>query len=372
MIASEPNLADERGSAVAGMDDQPPLSDAIEVAGIGAVSPAGWGVKALREALESGNPVAPSDLTRPGWGSAMRVRTVPAAHGRSAALAHPRLRRSSPITRFAVGASTEALGFSETEPFSDVESLGIVFCVMTGCVNYSRRFYDEVVREPATASPLFFPETVFNAPSSHLAAILRAGGPNYTIVGDPASFLVGLSVAAGWLLDRRVDSCLVIGAEEMDWIVADGFRHFSRGVVLAEGAGAVHLRRGSGEVGATSRGSVRLHSITDPHHFLRGESRERAARKVTAELPAPASRHLLCDGIQDVRRFDQAEEAAWYAWPGTRLSPKRCLGEGLTAAAAWQCVAAIDALQRRQFPAASISVIGCNQQAIGAHFVAVN
>jgi len=32
--------------------------------------------------------------------------------------------------------------------------------------------YDETLRDPTTASPLFFPETVFNAPASHIAALL--------------------------------------------------------------------------------------------------------------------------------------------------------------------------------------------------------
>jgi len=54
------------------------------------------------------------------------------------------------------------------------------------------------------------------------------------------------------------------------------------------------------------------------------------------------------------------------------LSPKVVLGEGLAAASAWQCVAAIDALRQQRFSAASISVVGCNEQAIGAHFVIQN
>jgi hypothetical protein len=42
------------------------------------------------------------------------------------------------------------------------------------------------------------------------------------------------------------------------------------------------------------------------------------------------------------------------------------------AAAAWQCAAAIDALHQKRYAAASVSVVGCNQQAIGAHFVGIN
>ena len=50
---------------------------------------------------------------------------------------------------------------------------------------------------------------------------------------------------------------------------------------------------------------------------------------------------------------------------------KKILGEGLMAAAAWQCVAAVDALRHNNFSAATVSIVGCNQQAIGARFVKV-
>jgi hypothetical protein len=41
----------------------------------------------------------------------------------------------------------------------------------------------------------------------------------------------------------------------------------------------------------------------------------------------------------------------------------------LATASAWQCVAALDALRQGQHPASSVSVVGCNEQAIGAHFM---
>jgi hypothetical protein len=81
-------------------------------------------------------------------------------------------------------------------------------------------------------------------------------------------------------------------------------------------------------------------------------------------------KELLCDGLQGVARLDSAEQEAWRDWTGARLSPKRVLGEGLMAAAGWQCVAAVDALQRKVHRAAVVSVVGSNQQAIAARFVA--
>lgn len=321
---------------------------------------------AFREALAKGEPVPARELSRPGWETGLRVRTVPAMQARPAFLNHARLRRTSPITQYAVAAALEALGGDADRVRKDSSRLGIVLCVMSGCVNYSRRFYDEALKDPATASPLVFPETVFNAPASHVAAVLGTTAINYTLVGDPGTFLQGLALASDWLLHDEVDGCLVIGAEESDWLTADAFRLFARRIVLSEGAGAVYLRRE-----APPGPSVALHSITDPHLFFSARSRAAAAVRVRAELPPGNSKSLLCDSLQQLFRLDGPEAAAWQDWPGARISPKTILGEGLMAAAAWQCVTAIDALGQRQYAAANVSVVGCNQQAIGASFAGV-
>ena len=126
------------------------LSDVV-VGGIGAVSPAGWGVRALREAVWSGQPCGVRFLPRPGLDQPLRVRQVPAPGERPSCFQHPRLRRSSAIARFAVSAALEALGKNE------LARLGIITCVMSGCVHYSRRFYHEVLENPAAASPMLFP-----------------------------------------------------------------------------------------------------------------------------------------------------------------------------------------------------------------------
>jgi 3-oxoacyl-(acyl-carrier-protein) synthase len=333
----------------------------VRVSGIGAVSPAGWGVKALRQALAKGEPIALTDLTRPGLERPLHARQVPPLQPRPSFLNHPRLRRVSAITRYTVAAALEALGQETPETLS---RLGVIVCVMSGCVNYSRRFYDEVLQDPAAASPLLFPETVFNAPGSHLATLLGTAAVHYTLVGDPGTFLQGLALAGDWLLRDRVEGCLVVGAEEIDWITTESFRMFARRIVLAEGAGAVYLRRE-----ATKAPGAELNAVSASHLLLRTQKRVDAAKKMRAELPRGRASDLLCEGTQGVPRFDDAEKKAWGDWPGAHLAPKRVLGEGLMAAAAWQCVAAIDALEQGSHPAAVVSVVGCNQQAIGAEFV---
>ena len=334
----------------------------IFVHGVGVVSPTGWGLATFRDAIARGEPLSTKPLARPGWDKPLNVRQVPAPHPRPAFLANPRLRRTSPITQYAVASALEALGASASEFSSGGNRLGIIFCAMTGCVNYSRRFYDEALRDPATASPLVFPETVFNAPASHIAALLGTTAINYTVVGDPGTYLQGLALGADWLIEDKVDGCLVIAAEEIDWLTADAYRMFARNIVLADGAGAIFLSRES-----NSRTIAELTAITSSHLFLNEQDCKCAALKMASELHG-ISDELLCDSRTGIAKIDSAEAQAWNNWSGNRLSAKKILGEGLAAASAWQCVAAIDSVSHQKGSSAIVSVIGCNQQAIGARF----
>ena len=337
----------------------------VFVCGLGAVSPAGWGVEKLCAALDKGEPIPAQNIARPGWEKLLHVRNVPPPETRPAFFSHPRLRRAGAITQHTVAAALEALGDDAAQVQSGALRLGIVACTMSGSVAYSRRFYEEVLREPATASPLIFPETVFNAPASHLAAYLNTNGTGYTLVGDDGTFLQGLALAADWLLNDQADGVVVVGAEEMDWIAADAMRLFQRAAIRGAGAGAVYLRREK-----STAACAELAAVTDSFLFTQNQSRTEAARKMRAQLPAGASGELLCLGVQNLPRTDAAENLAWRDWAGLRLAPKAILGEAFLASAAWQCVAACAALARGRCSATNVSVVGTNQQAVGARFLA--
>ncbi len=335
----------------------------VFVAGLGAVSPAGWGTLALRQAITEANQLPVQQLPIKTGAFQVSVRRVPAAVPRPAFAAHPRLRRTSPIGQYAVAAAMEAIG-SDAARFADgTLRLGIVYCAMAGCVNFSQRFYNETMENPATASPMIFPETVFNAPASHLGALLGTRAINYTLIGDPVTVLQGLALGASWLIHDRVDACLVIGAEEMDRLVAHAAQLFDRKAIIGEGAGALYLRREPAESNV-----IELELITDSHLFWTKPGRATAAANARAQVDNNRSSDLLCDGLQGVPRLDRDESAAWSDWAGRRLSPKKICGEAFTASAAWQCVAALDALRAGPEQAACVSVVGCNQQAIAARF----
>ena len=335
----------------------------VFIAGLGAVSPAGWNVAALSEALDKGEPLPTQPMERPGWKKPLQARLVPNPAVRPEFLAHPRLRRTSPITHYVVAAALEAMAKLRANPDPKFR-LGLVVCLQSGCVNYTCRFFDETLKDPATASPLLFPETVYAAPASHVAAVLENVSLASTLVGDPSAFLQGVALGAQWLDENRVDVCLVIGAEETNWILADALWHLERSAILTAGAGALCICR---EPNLSA--GVELADLTDPQTYSAHHGRMQAARTMRGQLGKSSPGELLCDSLGNSSRADAPELAAWRAWTGPRISPKRILGEGLMAAAAWQCVAACDAVASGRFAAANVSLVGSNQQAIGARFV---
>ncbi|HSU54728.1 MAG TPA: hypothetical protein VLT36_11770 [Candidatus Dormibacteraeota bacterium] len=333
----------------------------IFVSGVGAVSPAGWGIEPMLQALRSGVALPSQPLARHLWGRPILCRPIPAPPSRPPFMTNPRLRRVSPITHYATAAALEAMAlFQQNERASRV---GLVVCLDAGCVQYSCRFFDEVLKDPGTASPLLFPETVFSALASNMAVLLAETPIAYTLLGDAACFMQGMAVAADWLTDERVDACLVIGAEEVNWLLADALLHLDRGAVLAAGAGAVALVRDP----ALSCG-IQLEAITDAHIYGRDNNKSSCAASMRQQFPSGVDNELLCDSVGDGLRTHRPEREAWADWPGARISPKAVLGEGLVAATAWQCAAAVSMLKQGGFEAANVSAVGPNQQAIGARF----
>jgi 3-oxoacyl-(acyl-carrier-protein) synthase len=302
-------------------------------------------------------------LERPGWLRPLRARLVPPSATRLPFLAHPRLRRTSQITHYAAAAALEAVARLRSNNDRS-HRLGVIICLQSGCVQFSYRFFDEVLKDPATASPLLFPETVFAAPASHIAALLENTPRVYTLAGDPACFLQGLELGIQWLEEQCVEACVILGSEETNWLHADALWHFEHQAIVSVGAGAVCLSLDP----ALSLG-VELELITDVHTYTTRTNRAQAARLMRAQLPPFSSTDLLCDGLGESPRADAAELAAWRDWTGRRISPKRILGESLMAAGAWQCVAACQAIISGGCEAAAVSLVGSNQQAIGARFV---
>jgi 3-oxoacyl-(acyl-carrier-protein) synthase len=350
-----------------------PSPTRIFIRGCGAVSPAGWGVQPLIQALENRRQLPTQNIAAPG--RQFSVRPVPPPNPRPACLAHPRLRRASAISQYATVAAVEALT-QATAPQnfnpgpqgsslapgargSSLARLGIVVGVHAASIRYSEKFFAEVLRDAATASPLLFPETVINAPASHLAANLASTHLTYSVLGDQTAFFQALLVAAGWLATNRADIVLAIAAEETAWTVSATANFFSKNVICSEGAGALCLMREPDEY------AVELTAITDPAVFTTHD-RVRAVANIAAQFLPGSPDQLLCDSRTGAARWDSAEARAWKNWQGTTLSPRESVGEGLSAATAWQFIAAVEHLRAKKSATAIINTAGSNQQVIAA------
>lgn len=275
----------------------------------------------------------------------------------------PRLRRSGKITQYLISSALEAIGEDVRLIQSGEISLGIISCLMAGNVNYTHQFYKEVLQEPATASPLLFPETVFNAPASHLSAILNSTGPSNSIIGDEGAYIQGLVMAAHWLHDGVVDACIVIGAEEQDWLVGEANSLFCRESITSEGAGALYLK-----LSKLGEPSVGLQCVTDSFPFLSIKERKSSALAMRNQLSSEVANDLLFTSEQGMPKLDSAESLAWKDWKGSRMMLKSRLGQAFNAATAWQCIAACAAINEAKATSATVSVVGSNQQSIAARF----
>jgi len=337
---------------------------AIEIAGWGAVSPAGWSSAELLAAVEKASPL-PGELTeREGRDRKVPALRVPAPTEKLPWLRQPRLRRSSPIARFCVAAGREAIG---EERMAAVESgelrLGVIYALVNGCVNYSQRFFREVLDDPSLASPIVFPETVFNAPASHLSAMLGAHAINYTVVGDSAIFLPAMELATDWLREDLCDGVVVIGGEEFDWLSAEAFQLFNPDAIISEGAGAIYLQK-------SGTPNIELTALTDPVLITNRRPRAQAIARARAALELPESANTaLFDSRSNHPQHDRAESDAWSDCSASRHSPRRILGDGMGASTPWQCVAAASWLAANPSARHSIvSAVGTNEQVAAAIF----
>jgi 3-oxoacyl-(acyl-carrier-protein) synthase len=329
----------------------------LRIAGMGWVTPLGRGIDPVWQRLVRGEEASSQEILGGRGNRDYDAFLVPAEALKDLS-PHPRLRRASAISRFAAAAGLDALEqANRAAPKIDAARLALVFAISNGGVVYTKRFYHDIVASGAqSASPLLFPETVFNAPASHLAAILGIEGASYTVVGDGAVGILGLKMAEDLLLQDAVDYCLVVAAEEADWLLCDAYRRWRllrshppielhrtppRGTILSEGAGAVLLAR---------EGTIAIDAIQAGTNFSHQTDAAAAAATVLSKL---ANDHtLLMFGSANGTFVDLAEsKAVQETLPDACVySAKPAIGESVGASALWQVITASQSLLTKMLP----------------------
>lgn len=341
---------------------------------MGWVTPLGADLGAVWQRLRAGEAPEPKVLTNPETGALHSYLAVPPKVVDHLAR-NPRLRRSSAISYYAVAAGLAALQDAAVSlDATNAARTAVVFAICDGGVIYTRKFYEQIVKQGANAaSPLLFPETVYNAPGSHLSALLGIDGASYTLVGDNSVGLAALKFAEQLLDLSDIDRVIVVGAEEIDWVICEAYRDWRLARTsaprradapwkawLGEGAAAIVLAR---------EGPIALEAIHAGVAFQRRAEAPAAIDRVLAEFAARGPVELVVSCANGT--FADAAEAAAVArhFPSlTRrpLIPKQALGEAPGASALLQIVAAALECKLGQSQRVLVPVVGFNQQASAA------
>ncbi len=240
----------------------------IAVIGIGPVTPVAMGGDAFGDAIRKGTSAAPD------------FRVPPFELGRFFAEVRA-FRRVADSTRLLLAAAGMALEDAGIDWKGwDADRAGLVVGVTHGVLSLSTRFHAGLVQEgPQGASPLYFSESVLNAPAGNAAIAFGIKGPVHTISGEETVGVQAVDLASRMLRSGSVDLCVVAGVEERSELVEGAYALFDRAAFLrrkpeapppfqAEGAAAIVLER---EEGASRNGRV-ARAVLSGWSFVRDPS----------------------------------------------------------------------------------------------------
>jgi len=158
------------------------------------------------------------------------------------------------------------------------------------------------------------------------------------------------------MANEALDYCLVVGTEEIDWLLCDAYRRWrllrmappiepfskqNRGMILSEGAGAVVLARD---------GFVTIERAHPGGHFRRRAEAEKILKGILCDLGQIEVDFVISSANGTF--VDQAESRALQEIVPNALvyTVKPALGEGVGAAGLWQIILAAQALHSEEVP----------------------
>lgn len=334
----------------------------VVVTGIGSVSCAGLGTKALWESLLTG--IAPEDR---------RVPAFDASH-----LGGPKeLRRLDPFTLFALAAADEAWRMANL-PDSYANAASIVATGIGGLQTLTEQLGVLNERGANRVSPFMIPMMMPNAAAAAVSMRFGLRGPCETITTACAAGTHAIGYAARLVASGRVDVAVTGGAEAVITPVAiAGFANMTAlsssgvsrpfdqerdGFVMGEGAGILVIESLEH---AEARGATILAEITgasstaDAHHLTAPDPQGSGAIECIklalddAQLAPSDIDHVNAHGTSTPLN-DRAESTAIESVFGTHrpsvTSVKGFLGHSLAAAGALEAVASVLTIQQQTVP----------------------
>ncbi|MBI5409833.1 MAG: beta-ketoacyl synthase chain length factor [Nitrospirae bacterium] len=168
-------------------------------------------------------------------------------------LSDRRLRRSANISKYAFAAANLAINDAWDKPADNINT-ALIFGITHGALNYTQAFHSALLREGVdAASPLFFSDSVLNAPASNTSICLGLGGSVHTLVDGSAAALKAIMLARRLLDGGSADRVLIVCAEELNELSLSCY--LQKGISpLSEGSGALLIERETTE-GSPTRGN---------------------------------------------------------------------------------------------------------------------
>jgi 3-oxoacyl-(acyl-carrier-protein) synthase len=165
-----------------------------------------------------------------------------------------------------------------------------------------------------------------------------------------------MQMAEDLMAASTIDYCLVVGAEEADWVLCDAYHKWrltrtappiepfgktSRGAILSEGAGAIVFGR---------EGPIAIEKIHPGGNFSRRADATRWAKEILAELVNDTPGVIISSANGTF--IDRSERAAISQGAPRAIvyTPKPALGESIGASGIWQVMIGALAARTSQLP----------------------
>jgi len=255
------------------------------ITGIGIVSPIGIGNPAFWDALLAGRTGIKEIKSFNTEGQRSRLGAEINPDDIDAVFSDKRFRRAAKISKYCLAAAGLAIKDSGLDPSGwDPAKAGLVVGVTHGAMNYTREFHTVLIREGAlSASPMFFSDSVLNAPAGNASIAFNIKGAAHTIAGGIPAGIDAIDYAIRVMRNNNLDVCIAGGAEEIDALVFDSYARFRllspnnrgkegikpfasdrNGLVTGEGACMLVLEK---KEAAVKRGAVVYAGISDARDF---------------------------------------------------------------------------------------------------------
>jgi 3-oxoacyl-[acyl-carrier-protein] synthase-1/3-oxoacyl-[acyl-carrier-protein] synthase II len=150
------------------------------------------------------------------------------------------IRRLKRLPKLALALAAQACRDLPTDQMPGAVSLGTAWGALSETHDFLQRLFDSRQQFP---SPTDFIGSVHNAPAGQIAMALGARGANVTTSGGDGSFEQAL-LAADLLADSPGQSILLLGVDEAHPVLSPLLDGSVRASPLADGGGALLLRRG--------------------------------------------------------------------------------------------------------------------------------